>query len=130
MYDTRWPRPGPAMAAVAVVLGLVAGAIFGFSSTGSAPQAQANVPVETTVAAPTTTLPEEFHTVVLGSYNERAGADARLRETDVAATLGVDPKTVQRWLSLACRRAGHQREHRPAPRTGGVQLRHPLPPRR
>jgi SPOR domain len=80
MYDTRWPRPGPAMATVAAVVGLVAGAIFGLSSTGSAPQAQANVPVETTVAATTTTLPEEFHTVVLGSYNERASADARLRE--------------------------------------------------
>jgi SPOR domain len=80
MYDTRWPRPGPAMAAVAAVVGLVAGAILGFSATGSAPQAQANVPVETTVPATTTTLPEEFHTVVLGSYNERANADARLRE--------------------------------------------------
>lgn len=80
MYDTRWPRPGPAMAAVAAVVGLVAGAIFGLFSTGSAPQAQANVPVETTVAATTTTLPEEFHTVVLGSYDERANADARLRE--------------------------------------------------
>jgi hypothetical protein len=79
MYDTRWPRPGPAMAAVAALVGLVAGAIFGLAS-GSAPQAQANVPVETTVAATTTTLPEEFHTVVLGSYNVRAGADARLRE--------------------------------------------------
>jgi cell division septation protein DedD len=77
MYDTRWPRPGPAMAAVAAVVGLVAGAIFGLSS-GSAPQAQANVPVETTVAPTTTTLPEEFHTVILGSFNERARADARL----------------------------------------------------
>jgi hypothetical protein len=28
----------------------------------------------------------------------RALADARLREVDVATTLGVDPKTVQRWL--------------------------------
>jgi SPOR domain len=80
MYDTRWPRPGPAMAAVAAVVGLVAGVIFGLSSTGAAPQAQANVPVETTLAATTTTLPEEFHTVVLGSYDERANADARLRE--------------------------------------------------
>ena len=77
MYDTRWPRPGPAMAAVAAVVGLVAGAIFGLSS-GSAPQAQANVPVETTVAPTTTTLPEEFHTVILGSFDERARADARL----------------------------------------------------
>jgi uncharacterized protein (DUF1501 family) len=80
MYDTRWPRPGPAMAAVAAVVGLVAGAILGLSSPGSAPQAQAVVPVETTVAATTTTLPEEFHTVVLGSYDDRANADARMRE--------------------------------------------------
>lgn len=29
----------------------------------------------------------------------RALTEARLRETDVAAALGVDPKTVQRWLS-------------------------------
>ena len=32
------------------------------------------------MAATTTTLPEEFHTVVLGSYDDRANADARLRE--------------------------------------------------
>jgi hypothetical protein len=79
MYDTRWPRPGPAMAAVAAVLGLVAGAILGLSSPGSAPQAQARAPVETTVAPTTTTLPDEFHTVILGSFNDRAGADERLR---------------------------------------------------
>lgn len=29
----------------------------------------------------------------------RALADARLREIDVAAALGVDPKTVQRWIA-------------------------------
>jgi hypothetical protein len=80
MYDTRWPRPGPAMAAVAAVLGLVAGAIFGLSSPGSAPQAQAGPPVEATAGPTTTTLPEEFHTVILGSYDERPNADARLRQ--------------------------------------------------
>lgn len=79
MYDTRWPRPGPAMAAVAAVLGLVAGAIFALSSPGSPPTAQASGPPETTVAPTTTTLPEEFHTVVLGSFNDRPRADERLR---------------------------------------------------
>ena len=79
MYDTRWPRPGPAMAAVAAILGLVAGAIFGLSSPGSAPQAQASAPPETTVAPTTTTLPDEFQTVILGSFNDRLRADARLR---------------------------------------------------
>jgi hypothetical protein len=79
MYDTRWPRPGPAMAAVAAVLGLVAGAIFGLSSPSSPPTAQASGPPETTVAPTTTTLPEEFHTVVLGSFNDRPRADVRLR---------------------------------------------------
>jgi cell division protein FtsN len=36
--------------------------------------------VETTVAPTTTTLPDDFHTVILGSYNNRANADARLRQ--------------------------------------------------
>jgi SPOR domain len=81
MYDTRWPRPGPAMAAVAAVLGLVAGAVLGLASPGSAPTAEARAPVETTVASTTTTtLPEEFHTVVLGSYEDRANADRRLQQ--------------------------------------------------
>jgi hypothetical protein len=79
MYDTRWPRPGPAMAVVAAVLGLVAGAILGLSSPGSAPEAQASAAPAKTVAPTTTTLPDEFHTVILGSFEDRAGADARLR---------------------------------------------------
>jgi hypothetical protein len=87
MYDTRWPRPGPAMASVAAALGLVAGAILGLSSPGSAPQAQARAPVESTVAPTTTTLPEVFHTVVLGSYDERVRADARLA---AVRTMGVE----------------------------------------
>ena len=66
------------MAAVAAVLGLVAGAVLGLSSPGSTPQAEALDPVETTVAPTTTTLPEEFETVVLGSFDDRARADARL----------------------------------------------------
>jgi hypothetical protein len=79
MYDTRWPRPGPAMAAVAAVLGLVAGAIFGLSSPGSPPTAQASGPPETTVAPTTTTLPDEFETVILGSFDDHGGAEERLR---------------------------------------------------
>jgi hypothetical protein len=79
MYDTRWPRPGPAMAAVAAVLGLAAGVVLGLSSPGSTPSARANPPTETTAAPTTTTLPDEFHTVVLGSFNERTNADERLR---------------------------------------------------
>jgi hypothetical protein len=77
MYDTRWPRPGPAMAAVAAVLGLVAGIVLGLSSPGSQPRASAAAPPETT-AAPTT-LPARFYTVVLGSFDDRAYADERLR---------------------------------------------------
>jgi SPOR domain len=80
MYDTRWPRPGPAMAAVAAMLGLVAGTVLGLSSPGSPPAAAARAPTGTTVAPRTTTLPDDFHTVILGSYNNRANADARLHQ--------------------------------------------------
>jgi hypothetical protein len=80
MYDTRWPRPGPATAAVAALLGLVAGAVLGLSSPGSAPRAEAHAPVETTVAHPATTLPQRFYTVILGSFRNRAYAEARLRQ--------------------------------------------------
>ena len=80
MYDTRWPRPGPAMAAVAVLIGLVAGIVLGLSSPGSPSPAQAAAPVETTVAPTTTTLPDDFYTVILGSYNEHPNAVAYVRE--------------------------------------------------
>jgi cell division septation protein DedD len=80
MYDTRWPRPGPAMAAVAAVLGLVAGIVLGLSSPAPEPQAEASPPVETTVAPTITTLPEDFDTVILGSYDQRDNADRRLRQ--------------------------------------------------
>jgi hypothetical protein len=80
MYDTRWPRPGPAMAAVAALLGLVAGIVLGLSFPTPEPQAEASPPVETTVAPTTTILPEDFDTVILGSYDERDNADRRLRQ--------------------------------------------------
>jgi hypothetical protein len=79
MYDTRWPRPGPAMAVVAAVLGLVAGAVLGLSSAATAPPAEAGAPPGTTAGPTTTTLPEAFHTVILGSFNDRPNAEARLR---------------------------------------------------
>jgi hypothetical protein len=79
MYDTRWPRPGPAMAVFAAVLGLVVGAVFGLSSPATAPRARASAPPATTAGPTTTTLPDAFHTVILGSFDDRAGANDRLR---------------------------------------------------
>src|SRR3954452_1718666 len=38
----------------------------------------------------------------------RAMADARLRENDVAHSIGVDPKTVQRWLAGRRPQAQHR----------------------
>jgi cell division protein FtsN len=68
------------MAAVAAVLGLVAGIVLGLSSPTPAPQAEASPPTETTVGPTTTTLPDDFHTVILGSYDERDNADRRLQQ--------------------------------------------------
>jgi len=68
------------MAAVAALLGLVAGIVLGLSFPTPESQAEASPPVETTVAPTTTTLPEDFDTVILGSYDERDNADRRLRQ--------------------------------------------------
>jgi len=90
MYDTRWPRPGPAMAAVAALVGLVAGVILGFSSGGPGPTAQAGSISDTTTGPTVTTRLEEFHTVVLGSFNDRRHADGtmqRLRRQGVDAAI-------------------------------------------
>src|SRR5919197_5999042 len=73
MYDTRWPRPGPATAAVCAVVGLLVGIALGLSS-GAGQRAEAVGSSGTT--PPATTLPSRFYTVVLGSFNERGNAVA------------------------------------------------------
>jgi len=74
------------MAAVAAVVGLVAGVLLGFSSPGTGPAAQAGTAPETSIRRTATTLPAEFHTVILGSFHDLANADSamrRLREQGV-----------------------------------------------
>jgi SPOR domain len=77
MYDTRWPRPGPAMLAVAVLFGLVIGGVFGFTSGTSAGTGNGDGDVSETTAAPATTLPASFYTVVVASGNQRARLESR-----------------------------------------------------
>jgi cell division septation protein DedD len=78
MYDTRWPRPGPAMLAVAVLFGLVIGGVFGFTSGTSAGAGSGNGDVPGTTAAPVpSTLPASFHTAVVASGNQRAPLESR-----------------------------------------------------
>ena len=74
MYDTRWPRPGPAMAAACAAVGLLVGVALGLSSGGS-PAAEARGSPAAT-RRPTTTLPADFWTVILASPDDRAAADA------------------------------------------------------
>jgi SPOR domain len=74
------------MAAVAAVVGLVAGVLLGFSSPGSGSPAQAGTAPHTSVRRTATTLPTQFHTVILGSFDDLAHADdamRRLREQGV-----------------------------------------------
>jgi hypothetical protein len=68
------------MAAVAAVVGLVAGVLLGFSSPGSGPAAQAGTAPRTSVRRTATTLPAQFHTVILGSFNDLAHADGKMRQ--------------------------------------------------
>jgi hypothetical protein len=80
MYDTRWPRPGPAMLAVAVLFGLVIGGVFGFTSGTSAGTGSGNGDVTGTTAAPVTTMPASFYTVVVASGNQREPMETRRTE--------------------------------------------------
>ena len=92
MYDTRWPRPGPAMAAVGAVVGLLVGVALGLTSPASVGEAEAGVGPRTSARA-TTTLPEEFYTVVLGSFGNRENASSKARELRAQ---GVDDARVLR----------------------------------
>ena len=49
------------------------------------------------------------HTQAMNGVLARALVDARLRGVDVAERLGVDPKTVQRWLVGRTPQPGHRR---------------------
>jgi cell division septation protein DedD len=67
------------MAAVAAVVGLVAGIVLGFSSSGPGTAAQAGTVADTSTLPTPTTLPAEFHTVILGSFDDLASADSAMR---------------------------------------------------
>jgi SPOR domain len=64
------------MAAAAAVVGLVAGILLGFSSSGRGTAAQAGTAANTSTPPTTRPLPEEFFTVVLASKDDRAAAVA------------------------------------------------------
>jgi SPOR domain len=80
MYDTRWPRPGPAMLAVAVLFGLVIGGVFGFTSGTSAGTGSGNGSVAGTTGPTVTTMPASFYTVVVASGNQRASLESKRTE--------------------------------------------------
>ncbi|HEX6678530.1 MAG TPA: hypothetical protein VF486_26370 [Actinomycetes bacterium] len=76
MYDTRWPRPGPAMLAVAVLFGLVVGGAFGLSSRKAG--ANANAGAQPPGAGETTSStepPQTFWTVIMSSPTSEAKRD-------------------------------------------------------
>ena len=79
------------MAAVAAVVGLVAGVLLGFSSSGPGSPARAGPAPETSIRRTATTLPAEFHTVILGSFDDLANADSKMRQL---RELGVDDAAV------------------------------------
>jgi SPOR domain len=88
MYDTRWPRPGPAMAAACAAVGLLVGIAVGLSSGGN-PEAEARVSPETTGRRVATTLPDDFWTVILASPRDRSAADAAVATLKAQGVRGV-----------------------------------------
>jgi hypothetical protein len=86
------------MAAVAAVVGLVAGILLGFSSAGPGSQARAGAAPETSIRRTATTLPAEFHTVILGSFNDLGRADNKMRRL---REQGVDDAAVLKQADYA-----------------------------
>ena len=81
------------MAAVGAVVGLLVGVALGLTSPASVGEAEAGVGPGTSARATTTTLPEEFYTVVLGSFNDREFARTKAAEL---RNQGVDDARVLR----------------------------------
>ena len=86
------------MAAVAAVVGLVAGILLGFSSGGPGSPARAGAAPETSIRRTATTLPAEFHTVILGSFDNLANADTKMRQL---REQGVDDAAVLKQADYA-----------------------------
>jgi len=89
MYETRWPRPGPALLVVGVVFGLIVGGILGISfpiSGSDQPEA-----TTTTLTAPQTTAPllASFYTVVLASPFSSQEAQAKVARLQARGVTGA-----------------------------------------
>ncbi len=109
MYDTRFPRPGPAMVAMAALIGLITGGVLAFSGSGgshairtAADQTTASStpgPTSRASAGTSVTVPSgTFWTVVLLSPSSQDKADA------AAAAFkreGVDDAVVIRRADVA-----------------------------
>lgn len=82
-YDTRWPRPGPAMVLVAALVGLIGGIALGLAvSAFYGPSTKANASAPPTSSAVTTTLPDRFYAVIIASIpldQPRSAVEARAK---------------------------------------------------
>jgi hypothetical protein len=105
MYDTRWPRPGPAMAAVSALVGLLAGIALGLSSAAGTRAEASGGPAPAGGQATSTTLPDAFWTVVLASPNDRTAAEARAQELRASGVQDAGVLSRDDFHSLATRYA-------------------------
>jgi sporulation related protein len=79
------------MAAVAAVVGLVAGVLLGFSSGGPGSPAQAGVAPEASTRVTAAATPDRFYTVVLASIAIEKGRDVADARAAQLRNQGVQP---------------------------------------
>jgi len=100
MYETRWPRPGPALLVVGTIFGLIVGGILGISF----PASSSDQPPATTTDAPpprtTASLPTSFYTVVLASPLSSQEAQARAAQFQAQGIKGARVLTRAQFPSL------------------------------
>jgi hypothetical protein len=102
MYDTRWPRPGPAMLVVALLLGLVIGGVFGFTSRSGANQdGRDQTTTTTTRGATATSRPTSFWTVIMSSPDSEDQRDRDLAKAKENGVPDAFPVSSDQWEPVA-----------------------------
>jgi septal ring-binding cell division protein DamX len=89
MYETRWPRPGPAMLVVGVIVGLLVGGLLGISFPASSSDRHTAASTTSQATQPSAQPPRSFFTLVLASPKSSVEARSKLARLQAEGVTGA-----------------------------------------